>query len=278
MITPLEQKSRLGSVMDWLALRLLALALCFLWFYRLWGITVPALLAGGALCMLLWRTLALWQRRALERKAAALRAHIGGVLALESLLCVQPVQAAKQAADWLASRYDLDMLGEAGDGVLLRYGQETLYLLCLQGPLQQQTDAGAVLAANRSRLAIAEAQRCVLCSPGAFTQEARDIADALEPPVRLIDGDTLRTLAGQLAPATDAQLVAMGKRQRKPFVWASLRQTVFSPKKTRRYAAYGTGLLALFILTGRLYYLIPAGLCWALAMLSQRGRRRPQRL
>jgi len=151
-------------------------------------------------------------------------------------------------------------------------------LLCLQGPLQQQTDAGAVLAANRSRLAIAEAQRCVLCSPGAFTQEARDIADSLDPPVRLIDGAALRALAGQLSPATDEQLAGIAKRQRKPFAWASLRQAAFSPKKTRRYAAYGTGLLVLFIVTNHAYYLIPSGLCWTLAILSQRGKYKAQRL
>ena len=278
MLTPFEQKSRLGSAMDRLALRLLVLALCFFWFYRLWGMTAPSLLAGGALCALLWRTLALWQQRALARKEAMLRAHIGGTLALESLLSVQPTQAARQAADWLASRHDLRVLGEAGDGVLLHYGQETLYLLCLQGHPQQQVDAGAILTAGRARLGVPQADRCILCSPSAFTQEAHDTADSLEPPVRLIDGDTLRALAGRLSPATDAQLAAMGRRQRKPFAWASLRQAVFSPKKTRRYAAYGTGLLALFILTSHLYYLVPAGLCWALAMLSQRGRHRQEKL
>ncbi|MCL2544917.1 MAG: restriction endonuclease [Clostridia bacterium] len=278
MTTPFEQKSRLGGAVDRLAARLLVFVLCFLWFYRLWGMAAPALLAGGALYALLWRTLALWQRRALARKAAALRAHIGGALALEGLLTVQPAQAARQAADWLASRHDIHVLGEARDGVLLRYGQETLYLLCLQGHPQQRTDADAVLAAGRARLAVLRADRCILCSPGAFTQEARDTADSLEPPVRLIDGDALRALAGRLSPATDEQLIAMGRRQRKPFAWASLRQAVFSPQKTRRYAAYGTGLLALFILTGQIYYLVPSGLCWTLAILSQRGKYKPQRL
>ena len=278
MMTPFEQKSRLGNAVDRLAMRLLVLALCFLWFYRLWGMAAPAALAGGALCALLWRTLGLWQHRALARKAAALRAHIGGTLALEGLLIVQPIQAARQAADWLASRHDLRVLGEAGEGVLLRYGEETLYLLCLQGHPQQRTDAGAVLAAGRARLAVPEADRCVLCSPGAFTQEAQDTADSLEPPVRLIDGGMLRALAGRLAPASDEQLAAMGRRQRKPFAWASLRQAVFSPKKTRRYAAYGTGLLAFFILTNQVYYLLPSGLCWMLAIWSQRGKYRPQRL
>ncbi|MCL2811202.1 MAG: restriction endonuclease [Clostridia bacterium] len=281
MLTPFEQKSRLGSVLDRLATRLLVLALCFLWFYRLWGMAAPALLAGGALCLLLWRTLALWQKRALAHKEATLRAHIGGTLALEGLLTLQPVEAARQAADWLASRYDLDVLGDTTDGVLLRYGQEVLHLICLQGHPQQRTDAGAVLCAGRARLAVSQADRadrCVLCATGAFTQEAMDTADSLEPPVRLIDGDTLRKLAGQLSPATDEQLVAMGRQQRKPFAWASLRQTIFSPKKTRRYAAYGTGLLAFFILTGQVHYLVPSGLCWGLAMLSQRGRYKRQRL
>lgn len=276
--TPFDQKSRLGGAVDRIATRLLLLALCVLWFFRLWGMLAPALLAGGALCALLWRTLALGQQRALARKAAILREHIGGTLALERLLTILPVQAARHAADWLASRYDLGVLGEAGDGVLLRYGQETLYLLCLQGHPQQRTDAGAVLAVARARLSVPKAARCVLCSTGTFTQEAADTAEALEPPVRLIDGAELRALAGRMAPATDEQLVAMGKRQRKPFAWASLRQTMFSPQKTRRYAAYGTGLLAFFILTNHVYYLIPAGVCWALAMLSQRGRNKLRRL
>jgi hypothetical protein len=104
------------------------------------------------------------------------------------------------------------------------------------------------------------------------------VAESLEPPVRLIDGGALRALAGRLAPATDAQLVAMGKKQRKPFVWSSLRTLVFSPQKTRRYAAYSVGLLTLYVLTDRFYYLIPSGLCWMLAMLSHRQKRKARRL
>ncbi len=278
MMTPFEQKSRLGGRLDGIALRLLVLALCFLWFYRLWGMTVPALLAGLALCALLWRTLTLWQRRALTRREAALRAHIGGTLALESLLLCTPQEAALRAADWLASEHALEVLRPAGEGVLLRYGEETLLLLCLQHHPQHATSASDVLAASRACLAAPEAARCVLCSPGTFSPEARQVAESLEPPVRLIDGEHLCALAGRIAPAGDEQLVAMGKKQRKPFAWASLRPLVFSAQKARRYAAYGAGLLVFYILTDRLYYLLPAGLCLLLSMLSHRQKYKPGRL
>lgn len=278
MITPFEQKSRLAGTLDQLGLRALLLGFCFLWFYRLWSDALPAAAAALALYTLLWYTLSLWRRRALIHREAALRAHIGGTLAVEALLLCTPGDAAYRVGEWLRHEHALHILRAEGNGVLLTYDAETLLLLCMQTHPQQQGSASDVLAANRTLLSVAGATRCILCCPGSFTAEAEQVAESVEPPVRLLDGAALRALSGRLAPASDVQLVAMGKKQRKPFSWTSLRPLVFSPQKTRRYAAYGAGLMAFFVVTNQLYYLIPSGLCWMLAIWSQRQRRKPQRL
>lgn len=278
MITPFEQKSRLAGTLDQLGLRTLLFVVCFLWFYRLWGDVLPSAAAALALYVMLWYTLSLWRRRALVHKEVALRAHIGGTLAVEELLLCAPSDAAHRVAEWLSHQHTLQILRAEGNGVLLTYDAEILLLLCMQTHPQHQGSASDVLAANRTLLAVGEATRCILCCPGSFTTEAEQVSESVEPPVRLLDGATLRALSGRLAPASDLQLVAMGKKQRKPFSWASLRPLVFSPQKTRRYAAYGAGLMALFVVTNQLYYLIPSALCWMLAIMSQRQRRKPQRL
>ncbi len=278
MLASFEQKSRLGASLDRLGVRLLVLLVCFLWFYRLWGQLVPAIMAGVALGILVIYTLSLGGKQALMRRESALRRRIGGSIALEALLLCPPTDAARQAATWLGSVYALEGLRACSAGMLADYQGQTLLLICLQTHPRHASSANDVLTAQRTLLAQSEAQRCVLCAIGSFDAEAIALAESLEPPVRLVDGDALSAIAGKLSPATDQQLVALGKKQRKPFSWASLRLHVFAPRKTRRYALYAAGLMVCYILTDALYYLLPAGLCLLLAMLSQRRGDRPARL
>ena len=50
---------------------------------------------------------------------------------------------------------------------------------------------------------------------------------------------------------------------------------MFAPEKIRRYLLYGFYLYVLYVLTGRLYALLPALLCLVLAAVSRmRGTRR----
>lgn len=284
MMAPLEKKSRLGGMVDWVGARLLLLALSCLWFYRLWGNWAPALIAGTALAVLLWCTLGFWNKHALRRREETLRTRLGGTLALEELLLCDATAAATQVAVWLTTLYPLEAPRPVSGGVLVAYAdgprhtEETLYLRCFQAPLQQAASADDVLKAARACRALPEPARCVLCCPSGYDSAAQALAEALEPSVRLIDGALLRALAGRLHPATDQQLVALGQKQRQSFAWATLRRQVFSPQKTRRYLWYGAGLMVFFIITDHLYYLLAAGLCLALAMLSQRRQRRPERL
>ncbi|MDR3051455.1 MAG: hypothetical protein LBU67_07005 [Oscillospiraceae bacterium] len=277
MIAPFDQKSRLGAALDRLGIRLLILLLCCLWFYRLWNQWPPALAAGLALAALCWQALALGSKRALARRESALRRRIGGALALDALLLCPPRQSALRVAQWLASLYPLENLRPGVGGALAEYRGETLLLRCLQIHPSQSAAAGDVLAAQRALRASAAA-RCVLCAPGSFDLHAQRAAEALDPPVRLIDGDALRGLAGRLYPATDAQLTELGARQRKPFAWVSLRRHVFAPQKTRRYAAYATGLMVFYIVTGQAYALACALCCFLLAMGSHRRRHAPLQL
>ncbi len=278
MLAPFEEKSRLGASLDRLGVRLLVLLVCFLWFFRLWGQFVPALMAGISLGILVMYTMSLGGKRALMRRESALRRRIGGTIALESLLLCPATDAARQATAWLGSIYALDTARACSSGILAEYHGQTLLIQCLQTHPRHASGANAILSAQRALLALPEAQRGVLCAIGRFDAEATALAESLDPPLRLIDGDALAAIAGRLAPATDQQLAALGQKKRKPFSWASLRRHVFAPRKTRRYVLYGTGLMVCYILTDALYYLLPAGLCLLLAMLSQRRGDRPAQL
>ena len=59
MTSPFDSKNRLASLLDSLALRLVLLALCVLYFLRLWHSGSASLLAGAGLFALVLLTLAL---------------------------------------------------------------------------------------------------------------------------------------------------------------------------------------------------------------------------
>ena len=86
------------------------------------------------------------------------------------------------------------------------------------------------------------------------------------------------TIAGQLSPATDEQLIDLGKRRRQMAGQGSFLHTVLRPEKARRYYAYGLGMLILYVLTALRLYAVPGMMCLTLAVLCQRGRRQRERL
>ena len=106
MTSPFDSKNRVATLLDRLALRLLLLLLCVLFFYRLWRQSTLSLLAGAALFALVLLTLALFERRTLSVRDRLLRERIGGAIALEELL-LMPARCAGETVCALLS----DVLG-----------------------------------------------------------------------------------------------------------------------------------------------------------------------
>lgn len=268
MVSPFEQKSALAGLLDRIGLRALLFFLSILWFYRLWGDVAAALTAGSALGLLLCLTLSLWQKKTLRAREDALRVRLGGMLALEEITLASGREACLRAAQCLQSVYPLELQKETPDGVLALLQGETLLISCKQAHLSARVSCSDVLEAQRKRIALG-AGRCVLCATCPFDAQALRLCQTLDPPVRPVDGDTLAALAGHLSPATDEQLVELGRRQRRPFAWAQLRSIVFAPEKIRRYLLYGFFLYIFYIFTGHLYALVPSLLCVCLAVVSR---------
>ena len=101
------------------------------WFVFLWGLNLPALLAGIALGTLLLLLRRLYRQTTLVRRETALRCRIGGELLLEKMLLSEAKEAHFQAALLLEEKWPLRMQRITADGALCRQekpsgGAETL--------------------------------------------------------------------------------------------------------------------------------------------------------
>ena len=67
------RRNRLAETLDGLGLRALFFLLATGWFIWLWGLNVPALLAGAALGILLCTARREWRKRTVHRREKALR-------------------------------------------------------------------------------------------------------------------------------------------------------------------------------------------------------------
>ena len=112
------QDSRFGRAMDGIGFHFLALFVSFFWFVLLWGLRLPAVTAAMALYVLIL----LLRRKILDdhlvRKEKALRAAIGGELALERLLLSPAERAHFETAILLSMQYPLVLLRTGEDGTL----------------------------------------------------------------------------------------------------------------------------------------------------------------
>ena len=120
--------------LDAVGLRLGILAGCEVWFFALWGVGLPAILAGGALAAMIFLALRLLKKRRVVRKEQALRRRIGGELALEELLLAPAKKAHFQVALLVSAKWPVVLLRVTEDGMLCRYGTETLLVSCLALP------------------------------------------------------------------------------------------------------------------------------------------------
>ena len=125
------RRKRLGGVLDEMGLRALIALGTVMWFVWLWGLGMPALLAGLALGLMGQMALTRWRRRAVEKRERALRRQLGGEMLLEDMLLQPPRRAHFQAAMLLGQRYPLRMERVTEDGMLCLSGEERLLVSCL---------------------------------------------------------------------------------------------------------------------------------------------------
>lgn len=262
----------LGSVMDALGLRLLLVALGMGWFVALWGLTVPALLAGAALTVLMQWGLNRLRRRSVGRREDALRRRLGGEMLLERMLLAPPRQAHFQAALLLGEKYPLVMERVVDAGVICSVDGDRVLVACVALPEGCDADAGD-LAQLRRHAAMAEAVRCVACMTGGCNARAEAWAAEGPLPVRVIHRSEMLALAGCAAPATDGQLVELGRRKKR-LAPAALVRMALRRDKAKTYLTYGLMLTVMGVATGLAAYTAPGLISLGLAAAS-RIRRAP---
>lgn len=257
------QHSRLGGIMDGLGFRLLALALSLGWFILLWGLRLPALAAGAALYILILLIEKKTRDERVLRREKRLREQLGGELALERLNLADPGKANFETAMLLSLRKPLVLLQAVSEGIVCTRREQRLLVALLQAPASESLGPGRVLAFQRA-IQAEGAEEGILCVPCPISPAAQEQALSA-PPVRFLDRGALISLLGQANPATDAQLVALGKRKRARVPAKRWLRVVMDRRRAPRYALYGTLLLGLYFLTHLLYYALPGLACVLLA-------------
>lgn len=258
------RKARFSTAADDLGLRLLIFLLADTWFLYLWGLTVPALLAGTALGILGQMCLTRFRRHTVDRREAALRSRLGGEMFLEELLLAPAKQVHFQTALLLGERYPLVMERVTDSGVLCQSGGERLLVTGIALPDGSEVSMGQLLACQRACREL-EAQRGVACVTGRCSAKTEAWAEGGAVPLKIIRRDMLLQLAGQMCPATDAQLVALGQRRKRSVPAGGVWRMIFRQDKAKRYMGYGLALMAMYLVTGLKYYPLPGILCMVLA-------------
>lgn len=259
-------KNPVREKMDALGFHLLMLLVCCGWFALLWGLRLQALLSGGALYLLCLMVRHKTRDHRLQQREQKLRRRIGGEMKLESLLFLPSDEAHLEAVLLLSLGENLSPVRLSPCGILCQRGQEQVLVSFLQVPLCEKITARDVLSLQKAARAEGAGQ-VLLCAPCGVTEGAQAQCEQ-EVPVRILPRDTLISLFGTAAPATDQQLVQLGKRRKKPLPLGRLLPILFHPAKTRRYALYGALLLFLYLMTGFFYYALPGLICIALATIG----------
>ena len=263
------RRNRLAEMLDGAGLCAALYFLAVMWFSWLWGVNLASLLAGAALGTLLWTVRAQWRKRTVSRREKALRSRIGAELMLEEMLMAEAKEAHFRAAVLLAEKWPIAMQSVKEEGVLCRQGEETLLVQCVRMPEDGELGVGDLLAAQRAVRRL-KADRAVLCVLGKASPKIAARAEEALVPIRIIRRETLLALAGRYAPATDEQLVELGKRRRRPAEKGSLTRLVFRRDKAKRYYLYGLGMLLLYVPTGLRLYAVPGMACLTMAVMCMR--------
>lgn len=266
------RRNHLAEVLDGLGMCVLLYLLAALWFIWLWGMNMPSLIAGAALGMLLCTARTQWRKRTVSRREKMLRSRLGAELMLESMLMAEAKEAHFRAALLLAEKWPIELQSVKDEGVLCRQGTETLLIQCLRMPEDGELSVGDILSAQRAVRRV-KADRAVLCVLGRVSAKTAARAEAGLIPLRIIRRETLLQIAGQLSPATDEQLVELGKRRKRHVPQGSITSLVFRPDKARRYLLYGVAMLCLYILTDARLYAVPGMVCLTMGAACRCNRR-----
>lgn len=266
------RRNHLAEVLDGLGMCALLYLLAALWFIWLWGMNMPSLIAGAALGTLLCTARTQWRKRTVSRREKMLRSRLGAELMLESMLMAEAKEAHFRAALLLAEKWPIELQSVKEEGVLCRQGMETLLIQCLRMPEEGELSVGDILSAQRAVRRV-KADRAVLCVLGRVSAKTAARAEAGLIPLRIIRRETLLQIAGQLSPATDEQLVELGKRRNRHVPQGSITSLVFRPDKARRYLLYGVAMLCLYILTDARLYAVPGMVCLTMGAACRCNRR-----
>lgn len=265
------RKNAIREGLDALGFHGLMLFFCCGWFFLLWGVRIQTLLAGGAfygLCLLIRRKT---RDGRLFQKEKKLRRRIGGELKLESMLMEPAGQAHFECAMYLSlsENFALERITDAG--VLCRKGEESMLVSFLQLPFSEKVGARDVLLLQKAAQALPAGQ-VYLCVPCPIGEDARKQGEG-PVNVRFVERDTLIAHLGAAFPATDRQLVELGRQNKRKLPLKQAGWVLFAPEKAKRYALYGGLLLFLYTLTGLFYYAVPGLLCLLLFTVSHCRRR-----
>ena len=181
-----------------------------------------------------------------------------------------------QAALLVGLRDPLTMERVTEEGMLCLSGDERLLISCVALP--ETCEAGTSAMADIQRACrLHGAARGVACVTGRVSEKTVAWAAQGVVPVKIIRRETLAELAGQARPATDEQLVALGRRKKR-LAPGGLMQTALRREKAKTYMLYGLGLTLLYVVTGLWYYPAPGIACLVLSVVCRCRRETGEKL
>lgn len=249
------RKTRLGTAVDAFGGHFALFFCCILAFALLWGMRLSALLAGCAAFVMTVLVRARTHTRRLERREERLRRRLGGEMKLEAWVTKPSHQAHKEVALLLSSVYPLTMVKVLETGTICTLHEERILIVCAQLPVGEKASARDIASLQRvcTRHGL---MRAVLCGAEGWTEKAQRQAE-YTPKVTLLERERIIALAGAVWPASDAQLVELGRRKRAQRQTISWRERVLDVRRAENYLLYGLMLVGLYLLTGQAVYPLP---------------------
>ena len=268
------QKTQFGARMDEIGVSLLLLTGSLGGFVLLWGLRPMAILAGLSAFALMMLLRARTREKRLLRREERLRQRIGGEICLEEWTVCPSVRAHYETALLLRGVLPVSLLRIYEQGALCQRTDtdQRVVIACAQLHREEKLSAREIASLQRFCVRMG-AESGYLCGAGGVMDAAREQAN-LTPRVHCVSRTRMIAMAGAAHPATDRQLVALGRRYRSIHSPRGLRSRAFDPQRAEKYLLYGLLLLGLYILTGLAYYSIPGLVCLALMTLCRVGAAR----
>jgi len=271
------QRTRLAGLFNRLGLMALAFFLSLLWFVHLWGFGPAAVIAAIAYGVLLLLLFKLFNKRTVDLRQALLRRRIGGEIAVNGLYLKKESRAHFEAALWLSMAYPLTMEKAMESGVLAEHHGEALFISVLCRHDSGKIDCDDLIRLQKMALAC-RVDKAVVCATAPLSDAAKRYCREAEPPVVVVERRELIRLAGILQPATNEQLVALGRSKKRLSTKAAWVAHVLDANRSKRYLIYGAGLMALYFITRLPYYPVPGVILICLALLSKCYKQKPPSL